>query len=630
MVFATRGSGSWNELAGLPALHVRGLTPADAGALLRSVVPGALDPLLRSCIVAECQGNPLALVELPRGLTPAEMAFGAAAGPSPTPVAERLEQGLPRRLQTLPPNGRQLLLTAAAEPVGDLSLLWCATERLGLGTDAATAAEAAGLLDLQDGVRFRHPLVRSAVYRSATPAQRREVHRALADVTDPVRDPDRRAWHRAWAAVGPDEEGALQLEHSAGRALGHGGLAAAAAFLERSAALTPDPVRRGLRALEAAQGKVAAGAFDDVSTLLSTACAGPLGETELARIDLLRAQMSFATNRGNEALPLLLAAARRLEPVDVELARDTYLDAFSAALFAGRLAVGPGARQVAQAARAAPPPRPPRKRDALLEGLAVLFTEGYAPAVPQCRRAIEAFAGEDLTMDEALRFSWLAAATAASLWDDDGWDVLTRRHLDLARRAGALGALPLALNTRIVLLLFTGDLTAAAALVQEIRSVTDITRSTLAHYGEVALLALRGRAGEAEPLIRACMDDVVARGEGVGVNMALWACAVLCNGLGRYEDALRAAREATADPLELGPPKWALAELVEAGVRSGEPAVAEAGVEQLAAMTQASGSDWARGVEASRRALLRDGTTADELHREAIERLGSTTVRVEL
>src|SRR3954452_15622665 len=231
MVFAARGSGSWNELAGLPALHVRGLPPADAGALLRSVVPGALDPLLRSCIVAECQGNPLALVELPRGLTPAEMAFGAAAGPSPTPVAERLEQGLLRRLQTLPSNGRQLLLTAAAEPIGDLSLLWCATERLGLGTDAATAAEAAGLLDLRDGARFRHPLDRSAVYRSATPAQRREVHRALADVTDPVRDPDRRAWHRAWAAVGPDEGGAVELEHSAGRALAHGGLAAAAAFL---------------------------------------------------------------------------------------------------------------------------------------------------------------------------------------------------------------------------------------------------------------------------------------------------------------------------------------------------------------------------------------------------------------
>jgi DNA-binding CsgD family transcriptional regulator len=630
MLFASRASGHRNELAGLPVLDVAGLPPADAGALLGSVVSGAVDPLVRNRIVAECQGNPLALLELPRGFSTAELAFGVATGPSGTPVAERLEQGFLRQLQTLPPSGRQLLLAAAAEPVGDLSLLWSATERLGIGTDAAAAAEAAGLVDLRDGVRFRHPLVRSAVYRSATPAERREVHRALADVTDPVRDPDRRAWHRAWAAVGPDEEVALELEHSAGRALGHGGLAAAAAFLERSAALTPDPVRRGLRALEAAQGKVAAGAFDDVSTLLSTACAGPLGETERARIDLLRAQMSFATNRGNEALPLLLAAARRLEPVDVELARDTYLDAFSAALFAGRLAVGPGARQVAQAARAAPPPRPPRKRDALLEGLAVLFTEGYAPAVPQCRRAIEAFAGEDLTMDEALRFSWLAAATAASLWDDDGWDVLTRRHLDLARRAGALGALPLALNTRIVLLLFTGDLTAAAALVQEIRSVTDITRSTLAHYGEVALLALRGRAGEAEPLIRACMDDVVARGEGVGVNMALWACAVLCNGLGRYEDALRAAREATADPLELGPPKWALAELVEAGVRSGEPAVAEAGLEQLSAMARASGSDWALGVAASRRALLREGDSADALHREAIERLGRTLMRVDL
>jgi DNA-binding CsgD family transcriptional regulator len=479
-------------------------------------------------------------------------------------------------------------------------------------------------------VRFPSPLVRSTIYHSATRAERREVHRALAEATDPELDPDRRAWHRASAAMGPDESVAAELEGSAGRALAHGGLAAAAAFLERSAALTPDPARRARRALDAAQAKVTAGAFDDAAALLATASVGPLGEAGRARTELLHAQLSFAADRGNEALPHLLRAAHRLERIDADLARDTYLDALSAALFAGRLAAGPGARQVAVAAREVPTRPTPDKRDALLEGLAILFTDGYAAAVAPSRRALTAFTRDDLTMDESLRFSWLAAATAASLWDDGDWDVLTRRHLDLAREAGALGALPLALNTRTVLHLFTGDLTAATSLVDETRAITDVTGSTLAPYGEVGLLAVRGRAREAESLIRRCLDDVVARGEGVGVNMAQWARAVLCNGLGRYREAQRAAQEATADPLELGPPKWALAELVEAGVRSGETAIAETALEQLSAMTHASGTDWALGVEASRRALLREGTTADALHREAIERLGRTRVRVEL
>ncbi|WP_448624647.1 ATP-binding protein [Geodermatophilus sp. URMC 64] len=630
MVFAARDSDAQAVLPGLPELTVRGLRSADAAVLLEGAVTGTLDARVRDRIVAESHGNPLALLELPRGLSAAELAFGADSDDAVPTLVHRLEQGFLRQVQPLPQPARRLLLTAAAEPVGDVPLLWRAAERLGIGPDAAAAAEAAGLIELRDRVRFRHPLVRSTVYHSAPRAERRAIHAALADVTDAEADPDRRAWHRAHAAVGPDEEVAAELEQSAGRALAHGGVAAAAAFRERSAALTPDPARRARRALDAAQGKVTAGAFDDAAALLATAGVGPLGEPERARIELLQAQLSFAANRGNEALPLLLAAARRLEPIDAELARDTYLDALAAALFAGRLAAGPGARQVAEAVRTAPPPRTPRKRDALLEGLAVLFTDGYAPAVPASRRAVEAFAGEDLTMDEALRFSWLAAATAADLWDDADWDVLTRRHLDLAREAGALSALPLALNTRTVLHLFTGDLTAAASLVQETRSITEITRSTLAPYGEIGLLAVRGRPEQAEPLIRSCLDDVVARGEGVGVNMAQWACAVLSNGLGRYREALHAAQEATADPLELGPPKWALAELVEAGVRSGETAAARAGLEQLAALAHASGTDWALGVAASRRALLHDGTTADALHREAVERLGRTRVRVEL
>jgi hypothetical protein len=533
LVFAVRESDGEPSLAGFPELTVRALGSRDAAALLDRSVPGALDPRVRDRVLAESHGNPLALLELPRGSAAAELAFGAVSGAVATPLIRRLEQGFLRQVAPLPPPSRRLLLAAAAEPVGDVPLLWRAAQQLGIRPGAAAPAEAAGLIELRDRAQFRHPLVRSAVYRSATLAERREAHQALADVTDPAVDPDRRAWHRAHAAGGPDESVAAELERSAGRALAQGGLAAAAVFLEQAAALTPDPARRVGRSLEAAQAKVHAGAFGDALTLLTAAQGGPLDDTARARIDVLRAEISFAANRGNEALPLLLAAARRLEPLDARLARDTYLDALAAALFAGRLASGADARQVAEAVRMAPPPDEPRKADALLEGLAVLFTEGYVQAAPISRRAVQAFVGDELSLDEALRFSWLAAATAASLWDDACWDVLTRRHLEVAREVGALSALPLALHTRAVVHLFTGDLAAAASLTEETRSVSEVTGSVLAPYGEVGLAAVRGHEEQAEPLIRRCLDDVVARGEGVGVNMAQWARAVLCNGLGR-------------------------------------------------------------------------------------------------
>ncbi len=632
MVFAVRDPEGRSTLPGLPELVVGGLGTRDAQALLDSAVPATLDPRVRERILAESNGNPLALIELPRALSPTELAFGMERPPSGAPLVQRLEEGFLSQVTPLPQQSRRLLLTAAAEPIGDVPLLWRAVQRLGVGVDAAGAAEAAGLIELGDRVRFRHPLVRSAVYRFAGQAERRAVHRALADVTDPDLDPDRRAWHLACAVVGPDEAVAAELERSAGRAARHGGLAAADAFLERAAALTPDPLRRTQRSLDAAQAKVAVGLFDEASALLVATRVGPHGEAELARIDLLQAQMSFAANRGNEALPLLMAAARRLEPLDPQLARDTYLDALSAALFAGRLAGGPGVTELAEAAREAPQPAVARKGDLLLEGLAVLFTDGYADAAPTMHRTVERFVHEELTTDEALRSAWLAASTAVSLWDDAGWDRLTHRHLEVARSAGALGALPLALTSRVFVHLFTGDLAAAASLVQEIGTVAEITRGEIAlgPYAEVSLAAVRGTDDGAESRIQAALDDFRARGEGVGVNMMSWARAVLCNGRGRYAEAQHAAEEPAADPRELGPPKWALAELVEAGVRSGDTRAAHAAQEQLSAMATASGTDWALGVDAGRRALLLSGRDAETAYREAIERLRRTTVRVEL
>ena len=374
------------ELRGFQELVVEGLRDGDARALLGSVLRVPLDERVRERIVAETRGNPLALLELPRGLTPAELAGGFGLPDAPG-LSGRIEDSFRRRLAGLPAETQRLLLVAAAEPVGDPVLVWRAAERLGIGVQAA--AETDGLLAIGARVTFRHPLVRSAVYRAASPEDRQAAHRALADATDPEVDPDRRAWHLAQATPGFDEDVASELERSAGRAQARGGLAAAAAFLERAAALTPEPSRRAERALAAAQAKHQAGAFDAALRLVAIAESGPLNELQRAQVDLLRGQIEFAVNRGSDAPPLLLKAAKRLEPLDIGLARVTYLEALSAAISAGRLGGRDGVRKTADAARRAPPsPEPPRAPDLLLDGLAVLHTEGYAAGTPMLKRAL--------------------------------------------------------------------------------------------------------------------------------------------------------------------------------------------------------------------------------------------------
>lgn len=633
MVFAVRETDTAPRLAGLPELVVRGLRTSDAAELLASAVPWPLDPRVRDRVLAESHGNPLALTELPRELTATELAFGGNGANSPTPLVNRIEQGFVRQLGLLPPQSRRLLLAAATEPVGDVTVLWRAAEQLGIGTDAATPAEAAGLIELGHSVRFRHPLVRSAAYRSATPAERRQVHRALADVTDPRADPDRRAWHRAHAVVGTDETVAAELDAAARRAHASGGLAAAAAFLGAAAALTPDRARRAQRSLDAAQAEATAGAFEEALHLLAVARAGPLDEAGRARLDLLHAQITYNSSYRDEALPLLLAAARRWEPLDGKRARETYLEALSVAVSSGRLAPGSASslRRVARAARAAPPATVPSKTDLLLDGIAVLFTDGYAAAAPSLHRAVRAYGREDLTMDEASHSAWMAAVAAADLWDDVHWDLLSRQHLEVIRREGALGLLPLALTNRAVFDIHRGHLAAAASLLAERRWVIEVTggESRMTPMPEAWLAAMQGHDEVAEPLIGDTVDDALARGLGASLNMMHAARALLHNGHGRYEEALAAAQEAATDPVEPGASKWALAELVEAGVRGGRADVAAGAFAQLSAMTSASGTELARGVEAGRRALLRDDDGAEDLYREAIERLGRTRMRVE-
>jgi len=630
LVFAVRDPSDEQELAGLPELVVEGLGDDNARALLDSAIVGPLDEEVRDRIVVEARGNPLALLELPRGLTPAELAGGFGL-PDARPLPARIEDSFRRRLRQLPNDTQQLV--AAVEPVGEPLLVWGAAGLLGIGVEAADAAEPEALVEFGTRVRFRHPLVRSAIYRDASPQDRRDAHRALAEVTDPHLDPDRRAWHLAQATPGPDEGVASELARSAGRAQSRGGLAAAAAFLERSAALTLDPTQRAARALVAAQAKYQAGAPDAALDLLATAQRGPLDELQRAQVDLLRAQIAFAVNRGSDAPPLLLKAAKRLELLDVGLARATYLEALWAAMFVGRLASGVGVLEVAQAARAAgrvgASGQPQSAPDLLLDGLALLITEGYAAGTPILKRALRAFHSDDLSVEDGLRWLWLACRAAVYLWDDEAWDVLATRHLELARDAGALAVLPIALISRTAVHLNAGELAAAAALSEETEAVTDVTRSHLAPYGPLALAAWRGREAEASELIQTSMKEVAARGEGQGLALIDWTSAVLYNGIGRYEDALAPAQQAGEHPEEL-PFAWGLAELIEAAALSGMPGRAGDALERLSETTRASGSDWGLGIDARSRALLSDGESAEHLYREAIERLGRTRVRMAL
>jgi DNA-binding CsgD family transcriptional regulator len=644
IVFALREPNADRELTGFPELVVTGLGDADARALLESVAPGLLDARVLDVIVAESQGNPLALVELPRGLTSEELAGGFGL-PGRLPLANRIKQSFDRQLRSLPAETQQLLLTAAAEPAGDAALLWRASEQLGLSPDAVHPAEALGLIEVGVRVRFRHPLVRAAVYTAAALPDQRRVHRALAEATDPDADPDRRAWHRARAAIGLDEAVADDLERSADRARSRGGVAAAAAFLERAAELTPDPYRRAARALAAAQAKFEVAAPDAADGLLSMAELGPLDDLQQAWAARLRGQIAFARSRGSDAPSLLLDAAKAFESHDDGLARETYLEAFGAALFAGRLGGRVGIREVAEAARAVPPrPGPPQPSDLLLHGMATHYlerqavearsSEGDQAGVPTMQRALEALRrenprGRDDIM-RLLRLSPMAQSMAVhELWEYQGWRELSTRSVALAREAGALTALPALLVYLAGVHVFDGEFAAAEMLIEEADAITAATGNAPMRYASLFLSAWRGGESSTAKLIDAAIKDATARGEGRVLSMAGYVTAVLNNGLGRYPAALAGARLACEHD-DLGYYNWSLAELVEAGMRSGAIAEATAALRQLDGRARASGTDWALGILARSQALLSDGGAAESLYREAIERLERDRIVIHL
>lgn len=645
LVFGVRDGhdGAADVLPGLPELRLQGLSDSDARDLLDSVVLGRLDERVRDRLIAESRGNPLALLEVPRNVSAAERSGGFwIAGTRPS--VGQVEEGFVRRIQSLPADTRKLALLAAADPTGDPVVFARAAEYLGIGMDALAPAEAAGVIEFGSRMRFHHPLVRSAAYRAADTADRREVHRALAVATDPELDPDRRAWHAANAAAGPDDAVAAELEASAWRAQSRGGIAAAATFLERSAILSADPALRSARAIAAAGAKREAAAPEAAYELLSLAELNPLTDLQRAQVGRLRAQMEFTRSRGGlpgapavrHAAALLLDAANQLEHLDDELARETYIEAMAAAMFAS--SSQPEALvTAAEAALAAVEGvvAPSRPIDLLLIGVAKLVTEGLAAAADDLRTALELWC-EHARRHDGRALHWLTLAfpivqesAAHEIWDDDLIDRLATDMVGYARATGALAVLPAAIAYQAGAHVHEGEFVTAARLMEEADSISAAIGHHPMKYHKVELAAYRGDLAGAGDLIEAGTAEGIAKGEGRLLGAAGYAAAVLYNGLGRYQEALAAAQKA-CEYHNLGFYTWTLLELTEAAVRVGERDVAEDAVRRLEVCAGASETDWGIGALAGARAMLADDAEADALFGEAVERLTRTRIGVQL
>jgi DNA-binding CsgD family transcriptional regulator len=619
-VFASRERR--DELLGLPDVQIEHLSLVEARQLIDRVIPGACDEEVRARVVSETEGNPVAIAGLLSRVKPEAIA-GGFGDPSALPLPAVLEGPFLRRLEQLQEDARRLLLAAAADPLGRPSLLWRAADLLGLPADAIERAEEGGWLRLGAIVRFGHPAMRSAVYRSAPPAERRQVHRVLAEATDPVVDPDRRAWHRGEATSDPDEEVATELERAADPARVTGGLAAAAALLERAAALTPDPGRRSERTLAAAQTKFAVGSVDEALGLLARVDPRLLDKQQGAQLEDLLARAAVVQRGHCDPASLLLAAAKRLDPLDVRRAREIHLGAFEAALHAGHLSSNTVSSAAAAVRAALPTSRTGQADDLLLDGLAALFSDGHVVGVPVLREALR-------HMEEG-QSHWLSlgAGIASDLWADRTARVLATRQRELALRDGALTALHQSLVTLALTSVHSGDFEAADDLIDQASVINTPRTVPGAALAPLMLAALRGNEAEASQLVKATIENAAMHGEGRVIAFAEETTAVLQNSLGNYRDALAAAQSASAHE-ELGVSDRALAELVEAAARCGELQIGKAALRRLSERTGLSGTDWALGVEARSRAVLSEGRAADKLYRVAIERLGRCSVSTAL
>lgn len=628
-LFGVRETDEERLFPGIPDLTLTGLAEDDAKALLTSATPGHLDDHVRDRLVAETSGNPLVLLEVAGGMSEAELGGGFAT-PGTAIAAGLLEQHYLHRVRALPEPTQRLLLIAAADATGDPTLLWRAAEVVGIGHDAAEPARTEQLLEIGSGVRFRHPLMRAAAYAAGTAEDRQAAHRALAEVIDAKADPDRRIWHLASAATGPDEDVAAELERSAERASARAGLAAAAAFLHRSVALTPDRARRAERALEAAHAHLHAGQFEEALGALAEAEADAVDELQVVRVEQLRGEINRVSTSGREAPQLLLRAAQRLELLDPHRARTTYLDAWGAAIVAAHLAV-PGADLVAVslAARGALTDiTSPDGQALLLGGTTTLILDTPAEAAPQLREAVHAFL-DDEPSEPWMHHGALVSNAALAVWDYEMWDAASARHVELARLSGALAPLLAALNVRRVVALYAGDVETARSLGVSEEVVKQVTGARRASYGDLFVTAYEGRPERALPLITATAEEGLERGEGLGCNIADRAATILYLGLGQYAEATAAGVRASEG--NFGPfTSQGLADLAEAAVRSDQTDLASEALDRLRAATAGCDTDWAAGILARATALLKEGAAAEEAYVEALTAFTRTRLRIEL
>ena len=626
LVFATRQVNS--DLAELPELVVEPLSNNDAQTLLSGVLSVPLDQRVRDRIVAETHGNPLALVEWPRDLTAAELAGGFGM-PSLMPMTGQIQESFRRRLEALPLRTQRLLLVAAAEPTADPAIVWSAATDLGVGPHDAAPAIDAGLLDIGARMWFRHPLVRSAAYASASLTDRQAAHRALALATDPDLDPDRRSWHRALGSSGPDEEIAEALEHSAGRARARGGVAAAAAMLDRSVALSLDPSRRGKRIVAAAAAHLEAGSFSIAADLLASADSPALDDMSRAQLELLRARHPAVGGDVRDATRLYLGAAKRLESLDVGLAQQCYLLGMASAIVAGNFARGTNMLDIARAASSCPASAVPTTRGWLVAGLAQAAVHGPASAAPALRAAIEA-AAADTTDPASVKLDGLLGylcAAASTLWDSDKHHRFAALQVTSVRQIGGLTMLPWALNSFALVLTLEGDLDGAASARAEANQIIEATGGNLVSFASPTLAAWRGDDNSLRSIDELATSARLS-GQGQALRTAQWASAILYNSLGQYEQAFAAAIEADQQPWPWG--SYHCHELIEAAARCGQSAVAESALTRLAASVEGSGSEWGLGVYTRSHALLSTGADAEVLYNQAIGHLSRSPIRPEL
>jgi DNA-binding CsgD family transcriptional regulator len=629
-VFTTRESIS--SMAGIYEVSVEGLPDTEARELLASVVPGQLDERVRDQIIAETRGNPLALLELPHGLNREELA-GGFGFPKPAALSSRLEEGFLRRVRGLPPPTQLLLLLSAAEPLGDPGLLRRAGRDLGITDRDSVAAEAEGLFQIRARATFRHPLVRSAIYRAAPEDERHRVHRALADATDPDADPDRRVWHRAHATSGPDDVLANELERSASRAQGRGGPSAAAVFLERAAALASDRVRRATLIISSAELHYDAGSYRAASDLLTGVNVEPLAEFHQVRVERLQSRLLLGTQASSAASRQLMQAARRFESHDIEVACDTYLDAFVAASTVGASSVGDTWLELAQSIRALPAlGESARATDVLLAGLAMQVTDGYAAGIPLLQRALRMLLDDPRSVQERSSrdkggLLWFGCRVAANIWDQELLFQLANRMLSSARTSASVTLRAQIASDAAHVALLKGDLSLSRTLSDE----TTVMRTAAGlppwfmRQGPLALAAWQGRAHSFDG-IRTASRTVD------GTEQAMWSsinhctAATLYNGLGRYDEAFAEAAQGSERAGDLSWAMWCLPELVEGAARTGQPDVAASALGRLRQLTAPAATDWGLGIEARCRALISEGDVADEAFREAVERLGRAGV----